>query len=238
MAEIEQKAISITFSPRELKSHQIENFKKWLTGMGGDPSENSKIMGLEKQGQLHIQAGILTNTRSDNLRRNLKKILDFDSLDDDERKFSLKLKTHNNWKYLVGYCNKEGKLQYHNFDEETLADYIEYYETTVDSQTKVKEEQNWICSGLNSLLASTWNYCIEENINPKLSLRYLVVEMVAHNRIPFSLGRKIKRSDEIFWKAYTEVKSTGDLQREYIEMMIVDDDIVEDTRTCLRCRTR
>lgn len=232
-----QKAVSITFRPRELNSGQINNFKKWLISMGGTPSENSKIMSLEGEGQNHIQSGILTEKRTDNIRRSLIKILDWENLDDDEKKHSLKIKSHNNWNFLIGYCIKEENIFYTNITEEHMKICKKYYQEQNNKLTQIKHEQKWMCSGINSLLETVYTYCINEGINPlKRRLRELVVEMTAYGLLPFSLARKIKQSDEIFWKALCNVKLAGEANLDEIITYYDDDDNLTIERICKFCR--
>lgn len=202
--------VSITFSPRELNSAQIQNFQNWIISMEGTPSKNSKIMSIETQGKKHIQSGLITKIRTDNIRRKLKSILDWDNLDDDEKKVSLAIKSHKDWNYLIGYCCKQNDPLYTNIDEDILIQCKDYYDT-IKVGLKSNTNKDWICSGLNTLLPTCYNWCLDNGLNPSTtSFRVICTRLVSLGKIPFSLGRKIKREDENYWIDYCLVKEGDD----------------------------
>lgn len=207
MANI-NKPVSITFSPRNLLQEDIDAFQKWMMNM--DESQNSKIMTIEEGNKLHIQCGILSYQRTDNIRRTLKNVLNWTSLDEDEQKYSLKINSHNDWKYLVGYCQKQNSPLFTNIDTELLRTYKDYYieEKNKKTTNNKSNSKNWICTSINNLIQSSHAYCIDKGINPQYTgLRALITHMCSKDLIPFSMARKIKKSDEIFWREYVNIQS-------------------------------
>lgn len=153
------------------------------------------------EGNDHLQVALTTPYRSDNIRRMLIKILSPVFQDDDEKRCWLKISKTDDPYYSFGYTMKEignGRNFKSSFNEDELQECWEYYE-------KVKKSGNliggWECKGINALLPYCLDFAKKNNlIDRNIKLRSIIVILVNNNKIPYSLGRKIRKDDEIFWK--------------------------------------
>lgn len=186
--------MSITISPRgdvpqEWKPNLKKFFEKkgWKYYIGSEKGKNDND---------HLQIALDTPFRSDNIRRSLLNLLKPDFQDDDERRCWLKISKTDDRAYTFGYCMKENGESETNLNQEEKDDFNEYYNKKQGSKTPV----GWECKGINQLLP----YCLEfarknKLINRQIKLRSIIVILVNDGLIPFSLGRKIRKDDEVFW---------------------------------------
>lgn len=188
------ETLSITISPRgDVPLDWGETINKYFT------SKNWKFyIGKEKgkNNNDHLQIAVETPFRSDNIRRSFIKLLKPDFEDDHEKRCWLKISKTDDKAYTFGYCMKEKDDFYTSLTNEEIKDYKDYYTKKQGSKKPV----GWECKGINQLL----DYCLEfarknDLIERNIKLRSIVVILVNDGLIPFSLGRKIKKDDELFW---------------------------------------
>lgn len=192
--------LSITIRPRE------ENFDlKWkqLLISYFDKKKYKYVIGVE-QGN-HLQIALETKVRSNNLRRSIIKELNYTPEDDDESRVWLNLKNHSEPCYLIGYCCKD--LQYvTNYSNEYIEECVSFYENKSDTLTRVKTQQKWVCTGMNTLLPCVYEYAVKNHMLYK-KLRVIITMMLAEDLIPLSLARKIDSKMQDFWIGYRGVKT-------------------------------
>lgn len=192
------ETLSITISPRgDVPSEWGETINKYFT------SKNWKFyIGKEKgnNNNDHLQIAVETPFRSDNIRRSFMKLLKPDFEDDHEKRCWLKISKTDDKAYTFGYCMKETWKEKENYwtslSEEEETDFHDYY----TKKQGDKKPVGWECKGINQLL----DYCLEfarknDLVKRNIKLRSIVVILVNDGLIPFSLGRKIKKDDELFW---------------------------------------
>ena len=147
----------------------------------------------------HIQMSLKTNQRNDNIKRMIKTVLKFEPEDRDEKACWLKCNKSDDPAYTNGYCVKEKKMVYSNFSLEQRDEFYEYYKACVDRK---KNDKGWECKGINELPYYLKKY-MEETISDnefEVSMRALAYKAFGEGKLPFSLVRKIKKSDEIIFK--------------------------------------
>lgn len=188
--------LSITIRPRELNREWnnliIEYFKM---------KKLRYIIGLENDN--HYQIAVETDTRSNNMRRTLNSLLKFTPEDDDEAKYWLKIKAHDNPTYLIGYCAKDDLF-------ETNLDDIDYYKKSYEEQNKVinNYKQNWVCSGINRLFDTAYKWITDNGISTTCGIRQICIRMHSMGLLPLSLIRKLRKNDEFIWQDYTHIKAS------------------------------
>lgn len=161
----------------------------------------------------HVDFVIFYPGRSDNIRRSLfswfKKKMNWEPEDDFEKSKCLKVTKQNNPAYRFGYCVKELEDKkdcwINRITFEEIEDHYSYYIESKGRSTTGK----WECTSINQLP----QYCFEyykkissgefSNIVDgrfiKPSLRAIVIRLHTEGLVPFSLARKIKKSDELFF---------------------------------------
>lgn len=113
-----------------------------------------------------------------------------------------------------------------------IKDCVRWYHITEKQKEEGKNHGDYLITSINKLLpfAKKWVethtelFTYTENVfeNKKIvipSLRAVCVKLVSRNIMPFSLGRKIKRTDEVFFRDMLE-----DLTMDDIEAIINSDD--------------
>lgn len=99
--------LSITVRPREGIPLGSDSFEDLLRFLRDTPHH---IIGLEKEGTpgQHLQCGIITEQRIDNVKRSIKRL--FPNWTPAEQSHALCVKNHKDWQVLVNYCAKEKVL--------------------------------------------------------------------------------------------------------------------------------
>ncbi len=219
------RTYSVTIRPR------ADHFKKeWQQCLVIAFSKASYVIALETgdpdgAGEPnHLQCVFIMNTRTDNLRRKVKTALGWEPEDDMEKRCWLKISKHDDPLYAIGYCQKEGRYK-SNLPPECLSQGVDVYEE------KPRPSASWKCKGINGLLdfAKVWweqeqaestyvswrDYSsggVVSRSYPKL--KTVCVMMHSKGLIPFSLARKIRKDDEIFWKAMMEKMTASEINLE------------------------
>lgn len=172
----------------------------------------------------HLQCVFVMNTRTDNLRRKVKAALGWEPDCEMEKRCWLKISKHDDPLYAIGYCQKEGRFK-SNLTAECLDKGASVY------AEKPRASNNWKCKGINGLLdfAKVWwqeEQTEETYVSWKTwdssttvsksypKLKTVCVMMHSRGLIPFSLARKIRKDDEIFWKAMMENMTASEINLE------------------------
>lgn len=196
--------LSVTIRPRQ------DNFRpEWREHVSSlfEKKRFKYVIGIEKSN--HLQIAVQTTKRTNHFREMLVKHMDYHPEDDEEARHWLLIKVHKEPQYLVGYCTKETEY-ITNFSPEYIQDCRDIYEGRIQTKDKIKQTNNWVCSGINSLLHCAYEYSVTHKMSHE-SLRVIVVMMLADGLLPFSLARKISKKDEDFWIAYRRTR--GGVQR-------------------------
>lgn len=168
------------------------------------------VVGLEGDKD-HLQVCVTTTVRSNNFRRTIKNLLQFVPEDEQESRTWLKINTHDDARYLIGYCMKENKFVT-NIENDTLQDAQEYYNNRVEKLKQSTGSHKWVVSGMNNLLPHVFEFALTNDVLT-YSLRSIVVTMFSQDLIPFSLARKITKKEEDLWQAYKLAHfSTSDIK--------------------------
>lgn len=199
--------LSVTIRPRS------ENFKlQWVQVL----SEHFKkkkmkyVIAIEKNN--HLQCAFETHQRSNNMRRTITGLLKYTPEDDAESKVWLKIVSHDNPKYLLGYCNKElvkDKIET-NYSSEYIDECIQYYTSQKKEISEVKKYKEWICTGINSLPYFAYEFAVKNGLDTT-DFHALVNLMFAKNMIPFSLSRKIKKKDNLAFDMFVKTREQPDI---------------------------
>lgn len=218
---------SVTISPRgdvpenwQLKLSELFQRMEWDYLIGKEYGQNNNE---------HLQIAVSCTLRSDNIRRKIKSELKPIFNDDDERRCWMKINKSDDPMYTFGYCMKEWKpvLNGDIFIED-LCDCSEVPLTKLDTNMRLNKIREcwkhyehykkqrgqgndviggWKCKGINGLLPFCLEYAKEfDLINRNIKLRSICVILVNNNLIPFSLGRKIRKDDEVFWKDIVNIE--------------------------------
>lgn len=190
-------AVSITIRPRRYEKNYFDIVAVWLKSL------NTEYIIAEEKGN-HLQIGTITDKRTNNIRRTIQRIMPFTPEDEAEKRYWLKISTHDDWKYLVGYCSKEGDRIEYNLDEN-----IEVYNTYYNNKKDIINNNEWICTSLNALPWKAYEYFQEKYPDRCIRLynmRSICIDMFRNGLIPFSLTRKIRKDDEIIWDALVNPK--------------------------------
>lgn len=83
----------------------LNPMQKALRVLEGISSEFIFTEEKTKKGFSHLQAGIISRSRQDNIRRDILNC--FPDLSAHERRYAVKVKKHNDWQILVNYCTKQ-----------------------------------------------------------------------------------------------------------------------------------
>jgi len=201
--------LSVTIRPRKLPETWFDKVYSWL-----EQQKCEYIVSLELEN--HLQIGLKSTMRSNNVRRSLSTLLDFCGEDDDEKSKWLKISSHDDWVYLVGYCLKENpKMCKYNLIDDP-ARYTAYYDI---KKAKINEKKKipasgWECSSINALPLFALNYCREQHLQPQMhKFRSIIIKLFSIGLIPFSLARKIKKDDEDFWEAMVQKLTINEIDR-------------------------
>lgn len=191
--------LSITVRPRE------SNFRKeWREKLAGyfDKYKMPYVIGIEKSN--HLQCAVETSKRSNNMRTAIIRVLGYVPEDDTEKLVWLKIVSHNNPQYLIGYCMKETEY-ITNIEQPKLMEYEKYYISHKNKIQESKKYSSWLCTGINSLIPVAYEYAKEEGIENR-DFKSIVNVMAAQSLIPFSLSRKIKSQDNPVYALYVRIK--------------------------------
>jgi len=201
--------LSVTIRPRILPETWFDKVSNWL-----EQQENEYIISLELEN--HLQIGLKSTMRSNNVRRSLTTLLEFEGEDDDEKARWLKISSHDDWVYLVGYCLKESPeiCKYNLIDKPER--YIAYYNIKKENIAKKNKlpSSDWKCTSINALPMFALNYCREQHLQPQMhKFRSIIIKLFSIGLIPFSLARKIKKDDEDFWDAMVQNLTVTEIDR-------------------------
>lgn len=136
-----------------------------------------------------------------NLKRTISKLLKFKSSDEGEEAIWYKQSLSDDPDYTKGYCLKENNY-FSSFDDEFNEKYLDYY--TKKKNGQLYNKIGWECKSINKLIPYCKEWCEKNGIQPSYGLRAIVAVLVSEDLIPFSLGRKIRKSDEVFWSVNFE----------------------------------
>jgi len=218
------RTFSITIRPR------ADNFKKeWVGVLEKAFRKHKYIIGRETGSKEitecnHLQICVIGDFRADNLRRKIRGATKFKPEDEHEAECWMKISKSDDPYFTIGYCCKEGNFE---TNMPVLADSgLKYWQDRKDQGKGAGA--NWKCKGINSLLpfAKHWwtqecagpNYvkwrtwdqsAVENRTYPKL--RTVVVRLHTLGLIPFSLARKVRREDEIFWEDMMDKLTIDDI---------------------------
>lgn len=197
-----QNGLSITIRPRHLNDGWMEKLQAYFQKHGG-----AYIISLEMKN--HLQCAWFSTRRTNNLRKSFYTLFNFVPEDDDEKRHWLQIHNHDDWNYLVGYCSKEifeseDTIRYFsNMPEVLLKQQYEYFKSK-KTETKTNK-RDWICTGINQLPYKALEFArtLPSITNIKdIQFRTIINLMFKEHVIPFSLARKIRKSDEILWNSF------------------------------------
>lgn len=207
---------SITIRPRKFdlswKDKLVEYFER--KGL-------SYVIGLEKgkgQNINHLQIYCNWDATTSNVRRDIKKVINFVPEDDMEARVWLKVAETKDPKFTIGYCLKEG-LYASNLPQETLDDALEYSKARDN-----KVPRDWISTSINTLLPKLFDWAKENDV-VVFSLRALTATLVAKDLMPLSLAMKVNnKKTELFWEVY---KMSRDTDKDIFDVTEYGDYIVK-----------
>ena len=196
------ETFSVTIRPR------VEHFKIEWIGQLRDylstkkPDAKYIIAGEQGNGDdiNHIQMALRIKSRSDNIRRMIKAVIKFEPADEMESQCWCKISKSDDPYFTNGYCLKEKNMVETNYACNDLDDFNKHY-----SERKAADKHNggWECKGINELpyylkeMYEKLNGSSDELEYP--SMRALAYMAFGQGKLPFSLVRKIKKSDEIIF---------------------------------------
>ena len=195
------ETFSITIRPR------VEHFKIEWIGQIRDYLHTNKpdakyiIAGEQGSGDdiNHIQMALRIKSRSDNIRRMIKAVIKFEPADEMEQQCWCKISKSDDPYFTNGYCMKEKKMVESNYACDDLDLFNKHY-----NERKAADKHNggWECKGINELPYYLKTY-METDIKlneMEVSMRALAYKAFGEGKLPFSLVRKIKKSDEIIFR--------------------------------------
>lgn len=193
---------SLTVRPRhfnpEWRERLIDEFSRKFYG--------DYIIALEKGNSdeyNHLQVGVETSTRSNNLNRRIKKILDYEPEDDSEEGVWFKLKSHQDKHYLFGYCAKEGDYK---TNSKNIQEHIEQYKTRKEKLENLSLNKSFVIKSLNQIFPGVLKFAEQNNLE-KNSFHKLAKTMFIIQAVPFTIWSKIRTKDfEEEWKLYIAYK--------------------------------
>ncbi|AXH78537.1 MAG: hypothetical protein [Circular genetic element sp.] len=154
----------------------------------------------------HIDMTVTCTSRQDNIRAKVIKCLNYVPEDDEEAARWLKVVAHDCEKYCHGYTLKEHETPFWEEGDPWYSNHPKIDECgKVYNEGKPKHKSK--TNSLNKLLGVALEYYDnhrEEFNEASPTLRAICVKLVVEDRIPFSLGRKIRRQDNIFFKHMVE----------------------------------
>ncbi len=195
------ETFSITIRPR------VEHFKIEWIGQIRDylgtnkPDVKYIIAGEQGSGDdiNHIQMALRIKSRSDNIRRMIKAVIKFEPADEMEQQCWCKISKSDDPYFTNGYCLKEKNMVETNYACDDLDLFNKHYR---ERKTADKCNGGWECKGINELPYYLKKY-METGIKlceMEVSMRALAYKAFGEGKLPFSLVRKIKKSDEIIFR--------------------------------------
>lgn len=218
---IKMETFSVTIRPRanNFKIRWIDDIRDYLDTkkpnvkyvIGGESGSDSEIN--------HIQLALVIKSRSDNIRRMIKTVIKFEPEDDFEARQWCKISKSDDPNYTKGYCVKEQKLVESNYTIDEVEAFHAYYK---EKKTAEKHNGGWECKGINELPYFLMEYCEKLNkgliktmvFSEQMSMRALAYHAFGQGLLPFSLVRKLKRSDEIIFRQLIRSASYNRLVKE------------------------
>lgn len=207
---METYSITIRPRPNNFKVAWLETIRDYLDAK--KPGKcNYVIAGESGDGDNeinHIQMALAIKSRSDNIRRMIKSVIQFEPEDDMERQCWCKISKSDDPFFTNGYCLKEKKMIMTNYEADNLDKFDQYYKKKVSED---KHNGGWECKSINELPYYLQSYA-EENIKGfgefsdkringiEISMRALAYKAFGEGKLPFSLVRKLKKSDEIIFE--------------------------------------
>ena len=196
------ETFSVTIRPR------VEHFKIEWIGQIRDYLHTNKpdvkyiIAGEQGNGDdiNHIQMALKIKSRSDNIRRMIKSVIKFEPEDEMEKQCWCKISKSDDPFFTNGYCMKEKKMVESNYACDDLDLFNKHYN---ERKTAEKHNGGWECKGINELpyyLQKLYEKLNESSAEREFpSMRALAYKAFGEGKLPFSLVRKIKKSDEIIF---------------------------------------
>lgn len=140
--------------------------------------------------------------RTDNLRRKIKKLLDYDN----ENSLWMVVKKSNDGLYTLGYCMKESCYKFKGFTQDDIDTAFEHYNNK-SNELKSKLGSTWIIKSINALPQGILDH---KKKHPDFTTEKLLMDLFCKDLIPLSLMIKIKfKSTLDLLYAYTAYKSKG-----------------------------
>lgn len=180
----------------------------------------------------HVDFVIFYQGRGDNIKRSLfawfKKKMDWVPDEQFERQRCLVIRKQNNPAHRFGYCVKEIQDDIESvwLNRITLEEVKDHYNYYIESKGR-SATGKWECTSINQLPQYCFEYYkkISEGENQNIvdgrfikpSFRAIVVRLHTEGLIPFSLARKIKKSDELFFMDMLHNFDFGQLCEKIIE---------------------
>lgn len=241
------KSYSITIRPRLENFGGEAWIQALITYCGDSPCIWGREKGTGV-GFNHIQGFLITTKRADNLKRSIQGLFGFEPVDRDEKRTWWKCecaKSPVDERYVTGYCQKENDF-YSNLGDKTLQDGAEHYKSLEGKVKQMRWECTsindllpfakkwWIdnyCDGTYEERVANveYGYAVEEGDDPMPvvtekylaypTFKWMVVRMTNAGVIPFSLGKKIGRGEEVFWKDLMENLTISELNRECCKLL-------------------
>lgn len=172
-------------------------------------SSQTYVCSIEKAGSAssHIQACIKFNEskRQDNILRAMRSI--FPPLSDAETRNMICVKSHDDWKYVVGYCTKEVQPSSTSLSNDDLKICQDYYKERIKPiRITHKVDPN------DAVIAFMEQYAILHNADPKdLSVYDCLSEMVRQRIITPSQYIKVKQESlQMYWNSMHAVPLAHD----------------------------
>ena len=208
------ETFSITIRPR------VNNFKiEWIGQIRAyldtnKPDVKYIIAGEAGNGDdiNHIQMALKIKSRSDNIRRMIKSVIKFEPEDDMENTCWCKISKSDDPYFTNGYCMKEKKMIETNYEVDNLEIFDKHYNIRKNAD---KPNGGWECKGINELpyyLKELYEKLNGSSVElPYPSMRALAYMAFGQGKLPFSLVRKIKKSDEIIFRQMINEKTYSEL---------------------------
>lgn len=170
----------------------------------------------------HIDMSVSCNSRQDNVRSKVIRCLEFVPSDDDEAKSWLRVVTHDNPEYCHGYTLKEqcGAIDTGEISDSNNSEWFTNHKNIIGCIQTYNEGVKKFdrkTNSLNELLQVAQLYYDNNSIlfvDGCPTLRSICVILVEKGLIPFSLGRKVRRGDELFFKHWVENLSVNEIEYE------------------------
>lgn len=223
-------ALSITISRDVYETNEIEELAELFE------EKNVQFYLAEEFGETgqhaHIQGIVFTTQRSNNLRKTISNRFEYE-YDIINLKISKCKDGEEN--FVLGYCQKECPERYFtNIGDDTLDRALEYYTERKESLKNSRKEQKWVCTGLNHLFPSVYNWVNENNVKNKFKIVPLVQVMCATGALPLSLAGKItEKKHQVIWSQFLSYKDNEDERCNFDHMIneaIGSQEMIDDWR--------